>query len=323
MGVSKIEWTDCTLNPIKARRKDTGKVGWHCEKISPACANCYACTFNRRNLPNGGTGLDYVRASRDQVGIFLDLDVMRQPLHWKKPRRIFVCSMTDIFAEFVPDDMVAEIWRLMQKTPRHTYQVLTKRADRMGEILPRLVATFGVLENAQLGVTAENQEFANLRIPFLLRAKAAVRFVSYEPALGGIDLCEIELPSELPIEKTPAIINVLTEHDDEHFFSDHAKLDWVIAGGESGSKARPSHPDWFRRVRNQCQTYGIPFFFKQWGSHGYIDQMPDETVQQIDAVHNLAGHPDGGKPWNVGKKAAGRSLDGEEWSEFPENAFVV
>jgi protein gp37 len=322
MGLSKIEWTDCTLNPIKARRKDTGKVGWHCEKCSPACTHCYACVFNRRNLPNGGTGLDYSVLSREKVDIFLDTDVLQQPLHWKKPRRIFMCSMTDLFGEFVPADMIAEVWRMFSKVPRHTYQVLTKRAVRMAQLMPRLVQTFGVLDNVQLGVTVENQEWANRRVPHLLLTEASTRFISYEPALGPVDFTEIELPEDLPFERVPAHVNALTLRDDEHFFNEHAKIDWVIAGGESGSQARPSHPDWFRRTRDQCQAYNVPFFFKQWGSYVRWEPRYSANEKRIRYVWpdppKIERQNNGGAAMVcVGKKAAGRLLDGKEWKDFP------
>src|ERR1051325_4748653 len=119
---SRIEWTDATLNPIKARRKDTGKIGWHCEKCSPACVNCYACTFNLRNLPNGGTGLDYVASSRSLVDIFLDVTVLEQPLRWRRGRKIFLCSMTDLFGEFVPDEFIFDVWGMMRRADWHTFQ---------------------------------------------------------------------------------------------------------------------------------------------------------------------------------------------------------
>jgi protein gp37 len=313
MGLSKIEWCDCTCNPIKARRKDTGKVGWHCEKVSPACTNCYAATFNRRYLPNGGTGLDYTRASREQVEIFLDLDTLRQPLDWKKPRRIFLCSMTDIFGEFVPDDMIAEVWRLMSKTPRHTYQVLTKRAERLSQVMARLVSTFGLLPNVQLGVTVENQEWADKRIPLLVTTPAAVHFVSYEPALAAVDFSRY-LGLAVPAQFAPMGPAQLMFKP---------QLDWIIAGGESGSQARPSHPDWFRSARDQCQTAGVPFFFKQWGSYVRWEPRYSANPNRIRYVWpdppKVERQPNGGAAMvNVGRKAAGRLLDGKEWKEFPE-----
>lgn len=130
---TSIEWTDASWTPLKARRKDTGKVGWHCERVSEGCKNCYAATFNHRMLPNGGTGLDFTKQAREKVDIFLDEKTLTQPLHWKRPRKVFVCSMTDLFAEFVPFELIDKVFAVMALTPQHTYQILTKRPERMAE----------------------------------------------------------------------------------------------------------------------------------------------------------------------------------------------
>jgi protein gp37 len=125
---SKIEWTDASWTPVRARRKDNGKVGVACVKVSPACKNCYAERFNMRNLPVHGTGLPYTVEALDQVEIFLDEEMLLVPLKWKKPRKIFVCSQTDLFGEFVPDEMIDRVFAVMALCPQHTFQVLTKRA---------------------------------------------------------------------------------------------------------------------------------------------------------------------------------------------------
>ncbi len=130
-----IEWTDASWTPVKARRKDTGKVGWHCERVSDGCKNCYAATFNGRMLPNGGTGLDFTRQARDQVEIFIDEKTLAEPLRWKKPRKVFVCSMTDLFAEFVPFEFIDKVFAVMALCPQHQFQILTKRPERMAEYL--------------------------------------------------------------------------------------------------------------------------------------------------------------------------------------------
>src|SRR5690348_8356514 len=126
---SSIEWTDSTWSPIRARNPDDGKTGWHCVKVSPACAHCYAETFNSRRLPNGGTGLPYNAHSTAET--YLDEARLTDPLRWKKPRHIFVCSMTDLFGEWVPEEMIDRVFAVMALTPHHTYQVLTKRPERM------------------------------------------------------------------------------------------------------------------------------------------------------------------------------------------------
>lgn len=225
---SKIEWTDASWNPIRARNKATGKVGWHCEHATTGCEHCYSEGFNKRL----GTGLAFKPGHRKDIEIFLDEQMLTQPLRWKKPRRIFVCSMTDAFADFVTDEMLDKMFAVMALCPQHTFQVLTKRAPRMRRymlptteipMLGRLplervhlaaaaaddaCETWGwcrnramaatpynlylqaawPLPNVWLGVSAERQQEAEERIPDLRATPAAVRFVSLEPLLGPIDL---------------------------------------------------------------------------------------------------------------------------------------
>lgn len=219
---TSIEWTDATWSPLRARRKDTGKVGQHCERVSPGCTNCYAARHNGRNLPNGGTGLDYVRGSRDLVETFVDERVLAQPLRWREPKRIFVANQTDLFGEWVSDEQRDRVFAAMALAPRHTFQVLTKRPERMRAYLRdkrtqertarasvflvpnEMLAAKGLepelqqeamagwanwpLPNVWLGVTAEDQQRADERIPILLDTPAAVRFVSVEPLLGPVNL---------------------------------------------------------------------------------------------------------------------------------------
>jgi len=273
---SKIEWTDATWTPIRARRKDTGKVGVHCVKVSPECANCYSSTFNKRNLPSHGTGLDFTVLNGEKVDIFCDENILLQPLKWKRPRKIFVCSQTDLFGEFVSDEMIDRVFAVMALCPQHTFQLLTKRAERMHKYVSSATA------NVWIGVTAGTQRSADERNPWLVETPAAVRFVSAEPLLEAVKL-------------------------------DLTGIDWVIAGGESGYGARPMHPDWVRALRDQCQAAGVAFHFKQWGEYCDWDQLPDETARRIDAAGD--GTYEGLR--HVGKKAAGRLLDGRAWDEFP------
>jgi protein gp37 len=250
---SKIEWTDATWNPIRARQTVPGvafkpKIGWHCEHVSEGCRNCYAETMNRRL----GTGLDFKPGHRSDVEIFLDEKMLLAPLRWTKPRRIFVNSMTDTFAEFVKDEWLDRMFAVMALAARHTFQVLTKRPERMREF-----CTSGwPLPNVWLGVSAEDQATADERIPLLLETPAAVRFVSLEPLLGPIDLFHIEEPSGLTF-------NALSKKEGISFRG--RGLDWAIVGGESGPHARPMHPEWARDIRDQCAAAATPFFFKQWG----------------------------------------------------------
>lgn len=223
-GTTSIEWTDCTWNPVRARVRQGGRTGTHCERISTGCTNCYASRHNGRMLPSGGTGLDYTRTSRDRVETYLDEKMLAQPLRWQRPRKIFVGSLTDIFGEWVPDEMLDRLFAVMALTPHITFQVLTKRVARMRAYLmdlshrdldERLVEaadTFPpflgsrrlpsehvialrrgrwpfarALPNVWLGVSCEDQKTADERIPILLDTPAAVRFVSAEPLLGPIN----------------------------------------------------------------------------------------------------------------------------------------
>ena len=166
---SKIEWTDSTWNPIRARNLATGKVGWHCEHMSEACRFCYAEGINRRL----GTGLDFKPGHRADIEIFLDEQMLLAPLRWKKPRRIFVNSMTDTFAEFVKDEWLDRMFAVMVLCPQHTFQVLTKRPERMRSYVIHLAVGGWPLKNIWLGVSAEDQATADERIPLLLQTPAA------------------------------------------------------------------------------------------------------------------------------------------------------
>jgi protein gp37 len=350
---SKIEWTDASWNPIRARNTKTAGVGWHCEHATTGCEHCYAEGFNKRL----GTGLPFKPGHLDQgdVELFLDENMLTQPLRWKKPRKVFVGSMTDLFGRFVSDEWLHKIFAVMALTPQHTYQVLTKRSDRMRdyfqpgreqlhtrwlfaarEALDGTVAGGGSipdgfpLRNVWLGVSTERQKEADERIPDLLATPAAVRFVSAEPLLGPIDLTRI----------------MRRATDDDWTYCDNAltgfrahkcggsngpSLDWVIVGGESGKDARAMHPAWARSIRDQCHATNVAFFFKQWGE--WAPSTPDEAAgnprsgwQALAAHPHVARavelYPENGAKFvaRVGKQAAGRLLDGVEHSQMPERA---
>ncbi len=336
---TKIEWTDATINPIRARRKDNNKLGWHCVKVSPECTHCYAETTNKRNMPTCGTGLPYTVASTDLVTMEFDDDVMLQAVRWQRPRKIFVCSMTDVFADFVPDLFILRLWAYMAWAYQHTFQILTKRPERMHKVLndsgfhlemTRQFSNFKQAErpagpwplpNVWLGVTTGDQEQANKRIPWLLRTPAAKRFISYEPALGPLRLWKLTSPdyynNSIGYETYPLIgMQAVPDND-----WPHQKLDWVIAGGESGVSARPAHPQWFRDVRDQCVEAGVPFFFKQWGQ--WAPWTPENnahikgTVVYPDIQTGKDGPANGNPMVRVGKHKAGALLDGQEWKQFP------
>lgn len=372
---SKIEWTDATWTPIRARRKDTGKVGVACVKVSPACKNCYAERLNMRNLPAHGTGLPYTVEALGQVEIFLDKEMLFAPLKWKRPRKIFVCSQTDLFGEFVPDEMIDRVFAVMALCPQHTFQVLTKRAERMrryqsqirpissvstdvadlarhigrivwdprgsercnyygcgdvGDVSNRRVWPGWPLPNVWLGVTAEDQQRADERIPHLLRTPAAKRFVSVEPMLGPLDLTSLSVHEHGDTEQWNSL-DRSEARDAEIEGACSSVIDWVIVGGESGgAKSRPMHPYWVRTIRNHCVVAGVPFFFKQWGEwqNGSGFSAKAKTVLRDGRIVGDPKdcHIETQNNWaqllptmmlRVGKKAAGRLLDGREWGEFP------
>ena len=323
---SKIEWTDATWNAV------TG-----CTRVSEGCRNCYiertpAFRIAGRKFEHGTTGVQ------------LHPDRLDQPLKWKKPRRIFVNSLSDLFHEDVPDEFILECLTVMAIAKHHTFQVLTKRPERMRSLLskwsaediylywhsfsgePREVHSWP-LHNVWLGVSIESQATADERIPLLLQTPAAVRFVSAEPLLGPVDLTRID-GAALDPEAKGIHLNALTGGCETET---PWHLNWVIAGGESGPGARPMHQDWARSIRDQCQAAGVPFFFKQWGEWAAMSQMPDGETPGCSDYHRHAPsvvlHPDGQQNrtypkgamtmLKIGKKLAGSMLDGREWKEWP------
>jgi protein gp37 len=267
-----IEWTDATWNPT---------VG--CTKVSPGCDHCYAETFVSRFAGSKGFPLPFdqmlLRGER-----FLNL-----PRTWRTPRKVFVNSLSDLFHADVPDEFIGEVFAVMASCPQHTFQLLTKRHGRMRSLLssprwpeilvgrahwPRDIDPEQPLPNVWLGVSVEDQQWANVRVPALLETPAAVRWISAEPLLGPVDL-----------EQTPTRFHT-------------TPLDWVVVGGESGPGARPMDVDWARLLRDQCQSLGIPYLFKQWGSH------------------DANGVP-------TPKKVAGRVLDGVTHDGYPQSPSEV
>jgi protein gp37 len=325
---SKIEWTDATWNVV------TG-----CEKVSPGCDNCYAETFAERWRGTKGhhfeTGFD----------LTLRPERLMLPLRWKKPRKVFVNSMSDLFHKDIPDEYIARVFAVMALTPQHTYQVLTKRHGRMRSLVGNpefeklvdyellhfpplsdsrltgrswpLPKPGWPLPNVWLGVSVEDQKRADLRVPALLETPAAIRFLSCEPLLGPVDLKQAvrTMGSERGHGLTASFV-----HAGGCCRKFHG-IDWVIVGGESGHGARPMSPDWARTLRDQCAAAEVPYLFKQWGEY----QPTDWKVigRPSDKRNVLVGDPIDtlGHRWEmrrVGKKAAGRELDGRTWDEFPE-----
>ena len=311
-ATTPIEWSDATCNPING-----------CREVSGGCKHCWAATLaatrlkhlpSRKGLAVGRPapgGYRWTGATR------FDERALAQPLRWRRPRRIFMCSASDLFYEEVPREWIDRVFAVMALAPLHTFQILTKRPQRMrdylrdgltrsriheliyGWLLHGWPAPGGYrfsglrcrecqiradrwqpefrwpLPNAWLGVSCEDQLTADKRIHVLLDTPAAVRWVSVEPLLGPVDLRDLTLP----LLGRTGTFDALTKELD-------TRLDWVVAGGESGRMARPMEPDWARQIMHQCVDTNTPFFFKQWGGPN--------------------------------KKAAGRLLDGREWSQFPQ-----
>lgn len=287
--MTKIEWTDEVWNPV------TG-----CTKVSQGCKHCYAERIAERFW--GERKFTDVQCHEDRLNI---------PLHWRKPRRVFVNSMSDLFHPDVDFEFIKLVYRVMFLSMQHTFQILTKRPERMFEFTNWMIKD-GIhmpISNVWLGVSCEDQAAADERIPWLLKTPAAVRFVSYEPALGPVDFTALNFGTSWESSALDGWYVTPDGRDEPDQHSDGNKLDWVIAGGESGPGARPAHPDWFRSVRDQCVEAGIPFFFKQWGE--WIGVFEREWERRPDIAKN-------GLFERVGKKRAGRLLDGREWNEYPE-----
>lgn len=397
---TQIEWTNTTWNPVRG-----------CSRVSEGCRNCYAEVQAARvnacqhgnGVPEGNAAYDGLLAKGGQWNgkIKCVPEALEKPFSWKKPQRIFVNSMGDLFHENVPEKFIDRVFAVMALANNHVFQILTKRPQRMQEYLnnftfdrmiencmdeegysqiPRytmqkIMHLFGKfpssmlypieprrnqwpLPNVWLGVSVEDQKTADARIPLLLQVPAAVRWVSAEPLLGTVNL-------ESTLGGTQWIGGQRGCHGthkgngtedcphDKHHHHDHRcnrGLDWVVVGGESGSNARPMHPDWVRGLRDQCSAAGVTFFFKQWG----------EWTQR--SLMTINGKPHGGsmdfgavdpqcKKWpdiirmcdcggdgrtdcgilpacncggghtlyvqKVGKKASGRILDGVLHDEYP------
>lgn len=262
-NTSNIQWTDATWSPV------TG-----CTRVSPGCKLCYAEKLTATRLKHNPkyAGLAVINSAgeaRWTGKVRLHEDELTVPLHWRKPRRIFVCSMSDLFHEDVPDAFIDEVFEIVARCPRHTFQVLTKRPARMSEYLraahamiPRRSMGHSMIwPNLWLGTSVEDQERADERIPHLVRCPAVVRFLSCEPLLGPVELTRVTLD-----EATDSRFNALTgRHDWNGRYV--GSVDWVIVGGESGPHARPFNVDWARSIIAQCKAAGVSCFMKQIGSH--------------------------------------------------------
>lgn len=352
---TKIEWTDATWNPI------TG-----CNVVSPGCTNCYAMKLAGTRLAHhpsrAGLTIDTKAGPVWNGKLRFNSEWIEQPLRWKRPRRIFVCAHGDLFTEGVETHWLDQIFAIMALCPHHIFQVLTKRPERMRaylEINPDILrdrwfrsvpsgewrisvseayarlhphaseemrnlynctGPTWPLPNVWLGVSIEDQARADERIPYLLTTPAATHWISAEPLLGPVDIKD-------------ALAN--PKWNGEPLWQLN-RIDWVVAGGESGIDARPMHPDWARSLRDQCEAAHVPFFFKQWGEWapqvGAVDGWAlgdDPEVSRFDHRDWEDGH--WGEPYRpawcddieddtvsrIGKRNAGRLLDGIEHNAMP------
>jgi protein gp37 len=318
---STVEWLNkpgykpATWNPT---------VG--CKRVSPGCDNCYPIPLARIREKNPNPKIAAAFAGVvERTGDRLDWtgqvnllpDRLDTPLHWRLPRMVFVNSLSDLFHDAIPDEFIAKVFAVMAQTSRHLYVILTKRHARMRsllssaafiELVQREVPADGwPLRNVILGVSVENQKWADIRIPALLETPAAVRCASAEPLLGQLDLDRWLRPSP------------------------GCGLGWVICGGESGHGARPMHPDWPRSLRDQCTAAGVSFFFKQYGEwapygegeptpagvHGAIALVSPDGRTHSPRLGTLAP-AESVRMARYGKHRSGAVLDGQTWTEYPD-----
>jgi len=371
-----IEWTDNTWNPV------TG-----CTWKSPGCDNCYAAVMSKRLEGMGQEKYTGLTTPKHFNGVVkLHPESLEIPFKWKKPKRVFVNSMSDLFHKDVPFEFIDRVLAVVYECHWLTFQVLTKRPGRMAdyffaedlkervalavyhrlkesqpekatlirpcEVLNDLQGSWP-LPNLWLGTSVENQATADERIPPLIKTPATVRFISYEPALGPVNFFQDD--EHHPAEDAhpeggfwhhPGCLNYCDYACGGDAYEGKA-IHWVIAGGESGPNARPAHPEWFRSVRDQCDSAGVPFFFKQWGEWGTLARLHGEPAfhyfrSHNDWVHHASTRVGGGSCVDlqgkilrngadfqaaeypvavmdrIGKRNAGRILDGTEHHEFPE-----
>lgn len=303
---TKIEWTDATWNPI------TG-----CSVVSPGCTNCYAMKLAGTRLKHhpsrAGLTIETKSGPVWNGKVRLNRSWFYQPTEWTRPRMVFVCAHGDLFAEGVPDDWILDVFTVMAICGHHTFQVLTKRADRMRDFVSRrdllddIYANWSTfsgsprevwswpLHNVWLGTSVEDQKRAEERIPLLLDTPSKLHWISAEPLLGKIELHKLRYRG--------GWMDAIAGHDsyDECYGGiRRRRLGWVVAGGESGPNARAPQPEWFRALRDQCASAAIPFLFKQWGNH--------RPCSDANGPYML----------RCSKAEAGRHLDGKLHDQFPQ-----
>jgi protein gp37 len=312
---SKIEWTQSSWTPIRARVKENaaviakkkgytslvqiakkmaGRVGPHCEKVSAGCTNCYSETNNMRCLPSNGTGLPFDRRSRDLVDCFVDKKILAQPLHWKEPRDVFVCSQTDLFGEWVPDKFIDMVFAIMALTPQHTYECLTKRPERALSYLSHQQGTaYEGTGKVEWWSVAKQRIEKLMEFPDFLPRDGRYTYPRSIPKwpLPNVWMgtsCEDQITANKRIHELlqiPAAVHWIsaepllgpidltakwcekteTAHECDTVVS---RLDWVVTGQESGRGTRSMDLDWVRSLRDQCKAAGAAFFMKQICKNG-------------------------------------------------------
>jgi len=348
---TKIEWCDHTVN-----------FWWGCTKVSPGCANCYADSlasrFGKDIWGKGKPREEHLKNAKKEA-----FKYQRQAVKEGRRLRIFSQSMSDWLDPEVPIEWLLEMLDTVRQTPDLDWLLLSKRPELFKSRLASLAEHLFCIEedtdlfewihnwvvcadaprNVWIGTSAEDQDRADERIPELLQIPARVHFLSCEPLLGLLNLKWIDVPGDDSATLYPLAGKVACEGMNEPCPLQHGGIDWVICGGESGTGARPMHPDWARSLRDQCVTAEVPFLFKQWGEYlefehesetrktpvgseraKYAEAMgPNPTWltfsgQRYDSASNIGEEP-ARLLHRVGKKAAGRRLDGAEWNQFPKS----
>jgi protein gp37 len=314
-----ISWAEATWNPI------TG-----CAVLSPGCKRCYAMRLAGGRLKNHrsrqGLTMDTPKGPVWNGDVRFNEQWLDQPLRWRRPRMIFVCAHADLFYERVPDEWIRRIFEVMFHAHQHTFMMLTKRTARMR----RFLENRATLRNVWIGASVEDQRHADERIPDLLATPAALRWISAEPLLGPVDVdrylygghrCLITgWPGDHP--------NSCGDCDpclNSFGFPKPKGIGWIVVGGESQGSDRPTHPDWFRSLRDQCIAAGVPFHFKQWGDwlarwqDGHKGRHP--SPDKIEWRHFTTPGELGAFAIKIGSAKAGRELDGRTWDEFPKSSL--
>lgn len=326
---SKIEWTDHTFNPWLG-----------CQKVGPGCDHCYAEARDIRFTGGAMWGPHAARQRTSEANWRLPMKWNREAMATHTRKRVFCASLADVFDNAVDPTWREDLWRLIWETPHLDWLLLTKRPGNIADMLPKDGLDHPGWKypwpNVWLGCTVVNQVEAERDVPKMLEVRAKVRFLSIEPMLGPIDLDtawhgESALASECWGDCSwcdaghPAMHNCQRgKQSAQEYSKGRSGIDWVIVGGESGPHVRPMHPDWARALRDQCAAAGVPFFFKQWGEY-----RPPQTDGERESVRDghgfggsllpsgVFGDPRGNAVVKVGKKLAGRLLDGREHNDMP------